>query len=355
MTEAPETYDLCCLVEGEGKGGRGESDSFAHQYVANQLTMYLETVEVKKCHEVKLFRDYLSPLLTSTVVKPDVAVYCKSDGFPLVFFEVHSSPYECTLIKCIVLASDQIRLHRLYDNTSENINSITYTGFAFPQIGTKTCVAKVDVMWHEFQFMYSVEFIENSDNVASCIEKAVQKALENKPDIKSKQLQQSMGVINLSLAELMEFSDCGFVQVHSRESILIRSDSHFYKHPITPYGSINLTKASVIKSEHVISISPMFLNGVFFFQYEAVFFDPLEVSEASSCLLSLVMEVATAIEALHQQGFAHQDVRLPNICFSKEFKAVLIDLDRTCTVRHKPEFDRGSVMHKREFSAAEND
>ena len=68
-----------------------------------------------------------------------------------------------------------------------------------------------------------------------------------------------------------------------------------------------------------------------------------------------VKEVATAFEALHNQGFAQQAVQLPKSCFSKELKAVLSALARTCRVRHLPEFYKGSVMHKVELTAGEKD
>ena len=165
-----------------------------------------------------------------------------------------------------------------------------------------------------------------------------------------------MGISNLSPAELM--GACGsFAQLASQEAILLQSSSHVYKYPVTAQGGFNLhtIAAGLTKFDHVISLSSLWLQETVFFNYETVPFDPLEVSEASSCLLSFVKEVATAIEALHNQGFAHQDVRLPNICFSKELKAVLSDLDRTCRVRHIPEASKGSVMHKSELTAGEND
>ena len=282
LTASPEIYDLCRLVQVGGEGKKGESDRLAYEYIAKHLTKY--SVEVKLGCEVQLFKDQLSPLLTSTVIKPDVAIYC--DNFPLMFFEVHSSPYECTLIKCIVTVTEQIRLHHLYDNTSQNI---TYTGFTFPKIGSKRCVAKVAVMWQEFKFKYTVEFLENPDNVASLVEKAVQKAIENTSNTKCKQLQPSMGIINLSPAELT--GDCGrFAQLASQESILLLSSSHVYKNPVTAHGAKNLLliAAGLTKFDHVISLSHLWLQETLFFKYETVPFDPLEVSEASSCLLSFV-------------------------------------------------------------------
>ena len=347
--DSPMLYDLCRLVEvgGKGKGERGESDREAHRYVAKTLANY--DVEVKQGCEVQLFKDLLCPLLTSTVVKPDVTVY--SDDFPLVFFEVQSSPYECTIIKCIVLVTDQLRLHRLYENTPK---SVTCTGFTFPKIGSETCVAKIDVTWKNFVFVYNVQFLEDPEEVASSFVKAVQTAMDNK--CTCNQLQKSMGAINLSSAELTgDFGGC--TQFASRESILLGSSSHFYKYPITTYGTNNLFSvfALLTKFDHVISLSHVRLQNTRLFQYARVPFDPLTLSEASCCLLSFVKEAAIAIEELHNQGFAHQDVRLPNFCFSRDFKAVLIDLDRSCNSTEVPSFRKDDVMYKRELTAAQND
>ena len=44
-------------------------------------------------------------------------------------------------------------------------------------------------MWQEFKFTYTVEFLENPDNVASLVEKAVQKASENTATTKCKQME----------------------------------------------------------------------------------------------------------------------------------------------------------------------
>ena len=45
-----------------------------------------------------------------------------------------------------------------------------------------------------------------------------------------------------------------------------------------------------------------------------------------------MMRTATALLELHRFGFAHLDVRIPNICFAKEggtYIVKLIDLDRS--------------------------
>ena len=94
-------------------------------------------------------------------------------------------------------------------------------------------------MWQEFKFTYTVEFLENPDNVASLVEKAVQKASENTATTKCKQLQPSRGISKLSPAELT--GDCGsFAQLASQESILLQASSQVYKYPVTAQGAKNL-------------------------------------------------------------------------------------------------------------------
>ena len=57
--------------------------------------------------------------------------------------------------------------------------------------------------------------------------------------------------------------------------------------------------------------------------------EPLSASEACTCLAELVEGIAAALQQLHGYGYAHLDVRLPNICF-RDSKPVLIDFDRVC-------------------------
>ena len=342
MSGAPELYDLCAVAGKSGKGKGGESDSCAIECVTSFLKGL--NVNVKGGIEVELFKELLTPILTTTKVKPDVYVFSERK-FPLLLCEVHSSPYSCTIIKCITLVTDLVRLHRLHGK------DVTCTGFIFPKFGSKTCVAKVDVKWEQSKFCYNLQFLHDPTCVQSQIVDTVQKAIEVGPGALSVPTL-CMGVINLLPEELAEF---GVTQIKSRTSILLKSETHIYKYPIGSRGIVALFMAStLLRLEHAIVLSPVLLRERIFFLYEKVPHDPLSISEAAVCLFSFVKEVAKAIEALHQRGFAHQDLRLENICFSKENEPVLIDLDWMCTVHHKPEFFNNS-MYKVDFSAEQND
>ena len=61
---------------------------------------------------------------------------------------------------------------------------------------------------------------------------------------------------------------------------------------------------------------------------------PLSTAEVSMCLIDFMVRTALALQELHGFGYAHLDVRIPNICFSKEknaegeyYDVKLIDLD----------------------------
>ena len=69
-----------------------------------------------------------------------------------------------------------------------------------------------------------------------------------------------------------------------------------------------------------------------FFKFSA-YQRPLGRSETKHFIVPLVEQVVEALGELHAMGWAHQDVRLDNICFHAETgTAVLIDLDRACKV-----------------------
>ena len=71
----------------------------------------------------------------------------------------------------------------------------------------------------------------------------------------------------------------------------------------------------------------------------------MDQGEARECLHDLVIKVAIAIRDLHSHGWAHQDIKLDNICFTNEYQSILIDLDRVCCVTASPAIYHGSCMY----------
>ena len=61
---------------------------------------------------------------------------------------------------------------------------------------------------------------------------------------------------------------------------------------------------------------------IFFFKYNRVL-PPLSRDEARICLASFVLSVLEAVVDLHECGRTHLDIRLENICFSREHQGLL--------------------------------
>ena len=339
----PQLYDLACLVGKGGKGSKGESDSLARSYILDILKGVSQSRVVGGC-DLRLLKEHLTPLMTSTAVRPDVAVLSEDD-FPLVCFEVHSSPFPCTIIKCVVLATDQVRLHRLFTH-----KEIICTAFALPKLHNKQCAVRIDVKWSQFGFEYGVYYIQDPNQVRSSIVGAVHKACQNRPPTLTP-VGEFMGVINLSPSECGAF---GAVQIPSQGAIILRSETHIFKRPMFVSEVYPYFLLAMATPNSVIKISTAMLYGKPFYKYKTMPYDPLSCTEARLCLCDFIQEVSQAISVLHGIGFAHQDIRLPNICFSCDFHPVLIDLDRVCLIDSLPCRCDG-VMFKNEFTAEKND
>ena len=90
------------------------------------------------------------------------------------------------------------------------------------------------------------------------------------------------------------------------------------------------------KSVHLIVPQITSFRVPIVLKYTYAFYSPLSVSEAKYCLRSLLSGISMALDELHSIGLAHNDVRLPNICFNPSYQVVLIDMDRCleCDKRH---------------------
>ena len=63
------------------------------------------------------------------------------------------------------------------------------------------------------------------------------------------------------------------------------------------------------------------------FRYKKVKHDPLSYQDAEKYLYELLQELFKVCGVLSSKGIQHSDVRVPNICFNKQYEPVLIDFD----------------------------
>ena len=145
------------------------------------------------------------------------------------FIEVHSGSFPDTVRKCIIVATDLLRLRRMYDI---NVNQIT--GFAFPKLpepskdsSNQQCAVKVVVSWLDLRFKYPVEKLSH-DQVADQLRSVVAKF---SPLVPANECRQRM-VVRLSNSDLSNIGRDA-IQIPSQWSILVYvgAEDSFYKYP----------------------------------------------------------------------------------------------------------------------------
>ena len=63
-------------------------------------------------------------------------------------------------------------------------------------------------------------------------------------------------------------------------------------------------------------------------------------------------KLVPAIKDLHLAGWAHQDIRLPNICFDDSFEPIFIDLDRC---RRNNKYIGVGCMYNKQYNSFRQD
>ena len=308
LEKAKSSEELCLL--------------FFEEVVRKMKDVKMKEVKItvrKKVHKFKK----LYPLYVTTDQRPDLNVFRETDDLPLILVEVHSSPFAATVNKTILGVTDQLRLYRTYDA------SITRcVGFAFPRKDVMQCVVLVSVTWEKLRFRYTLKPIK-FESVRGTIEQELRAATESAPSTSKQELR---FLVPLSQEDLGLFGANGSpVQLPSRASILVRHGMDYFKSPAL------LEEADKLKSL-ILSVIPRGLptiilqkvkvGGTDYYKYRGIPKDPLTRPEAQSCLYDLVPKLVQVIESFHQNGWAHQDIRLENICFDEDCMPVFIDLER---------------------------
>ena len=129
-------YNLNMLVNDmNALGNKGESDEICSRFLKQLLPAGHNVHDPNTA--IKAFAD-LAPLYCSTNERPAVCVYREGDKeLPVLPVEVHSSSYEHTIRKCILIVSHLFRLYRMYDPNYEKC-----VGFSFPKLRDAQCGKK---------------------------------------------------------------------------------------------------------------------------------------------------------------------------------------------------------------------
>ena len=276
--------------------------------------------------------------------RPDGAVlrtFCrcgKEWKLPFFMLEIHSGgPYKNSVSQTAMDVIDQLRLLCCFDQ-----NIIQCTGFTFPKYpqgleSNKTCVTKVTVSFESFHFIVRI-FPLNISNVQEEVKAALRRALDFHAD-----RDPQFCFLRLSDREMDEvrdrLNDRRLVQHPTKHSILLKSDQVFWKHipRLIEERKVHLLKLNITNAQHIVLYSQEVTQPIVLWSFPAQL-PPLLRNEVSTCLIDFVARTALALQELHEYGFAHLDVRIPNICFSKEknmngeYDVKLIDLDRSTLI-----------------------
>ena len=344
-------YNLGKLTGSPEIATYGASDGACKKYLSTLFPEY--TCEKKM---VEVFQRTLPPLFCSTREFPDVCVYKQGEKIPLLQVETHSSHYANTIRKCTIGVIDQLRFHRMV-----NPNITNCIGFAFPKLPRSNTdlnyqsVVRVKVTWETkmMGFVYDLEPLQ-----VQVVRTALEDALrinESQAPPKYQEDMHEMYVVRLSTRDLEVFGDKA-IQVPSNSSILVETKEMYYKMPISPHTR-TLYRYLWKQSEHAVRLDfePELQVLVDIIKSPKQPHYPMDRDEARDCLCDLVRRVAIAISDLHRLGWAHQDIRLDNICFTNEYQPILIDLDRVRRVTVVPVAYLNTCMYKEGFDPCQID
>ena len=319
-----------------------DSEKQAVQYTMNLLADHQPPVKVAGDRRVGAFSTHLQPFTSSLIVGPDGMILTNKEEVPMFFLEVHSGrEYINNVAKNVANLIDQLRLLRCFYP-----NVVKVSGFVFPKLPkinwngsvdkNLSCVTQVEVQWENFHFQVRFKVLRKdmvSDTVKCVIEDQLSQ-LQVKP-LKFHHFFIRLLPQDLALIAAIESNSEKLEQVQSKFSIIVKSPTTYYK--VLPrveerdrmtrfIGKASMKPLSA--TEGIVLPTSHLYKNLEFFLFDAQDEPPLTRDDAANCLGDLVQQVAAVLERMHELGWAHLDVRLPNICFTQDGCVRLIDLDR---------------------------
>ena len=324
-------YSLIGMISGFEIDSEGRSEEIAKRALHKRFPRH--NLDISICSSVPGMNS-LPVLETSALKRADVNVY--SSQKLVLQIEVQSSTMRETVCRAVYGAADILRLLRF---TDESFNNITV--LVFPRKEESTCAGMITVNYglHEmsggiFGFQCKVKWLTDVTTVWEDIELVLNQNIDNLPYLPHLSAVNGEYLTILSSEELAEFGRDAR-QIMSKFHVMVESNEKVYK-VITERAELEIySKLLRLQRRVNLPLPKCFVVPAFSHRnvvyYDRLPYGPLEEAQALKYLRTLTKKVRTALEELHEFGFGHGDVRLPNVCFNSNFDAVLIDMER-CTL-----------------------
>lgn len=260
-------------------------------------------------------------LWVSEVKKPDLQFRTTNLQHILVQFEIMSSlDEESTKLKLAYDLIDQLRF--LKNNINSDIKKCS--GFYWP-VGCG-CVQLCVLEWMDDIFLYMMKsFFLEERNIESTLRDVVRQA---ERDL-GRGTAHTAFTLPMSITYMQNTFGMHAHQVHSGESVVIvnPSEQRVYKKPLRRRDTENLDR--LLRNGIYLTQSVLPLDKKKEYYSFQLYEKPQALSWIRSRLVKYITSLVGAIGELHNVNLAHLDIRVDNICFTPEGKAMLIDLDRS--------------------------
>lgn len=336
LEEFSPKYDLSKMCKTANIEDGLSDERFLLNWMKNNFDRFKRYESQDEFHRVEIFTS-LATFLSSNIIKPDISLF--SELIPLFLGEVHSTMYESCILKCVISLVYQLRALRHFDVTINYVH-----GFVFPKRNTKQCVTKVKVEWKDLKFYAQSWFLEVDkvfDEIDGVLKEQCEFALLGKVNF-SFFMPLSQSDLTILTQELNCKSPLQLAE--SKYSILVKDEEFYYKIVTFNKNSDTLNKLEKKRtgaktkdiSRLCLPIDIQEVFGLFFFKFELQPHQFLSMNEARKCLKDFIKQALAAVKQLHNLNFAHNDIRLPNFVFSKDYELRLIDFDRSRYVNLSP-------------------
>ena len=284
------------------------------------------------------------------IVKPDLGFIFEENQVLFFMIEVHSQNYCDTVAKTVANTIDQLRLFRLHSTDVDMVSSFVFPRFTKMDHNGRVmsrneyCVTQVNVKWKQMLFTVDFTYIDDAKEVEEKVKTVFQKQkmlFDGRYQSDRKDY-----FIRLSKDDLDYVQQCidsrhSLRQIQSTFSIVLEEtstngsgdDLKIFKiiPDITSDSNVMILRCLPKRKKEITNLS-LPIDTLLICDLAVHVFQKhvkhMNGQEAKKCLIDFVPRVRESLIQLHNFGYAHLDVRLPNICFTPDGDVRLIDFDR---------------------------